>query len=330
MKPRPLLLVVAFFAILASASAQTPPPVAQPKPPPKTPEQQDQDRKMEAQKVIAKMPADATKLLDVTYVDNPQPGKQVESNQTLDLFVPPGPGPFPLLIWLHGGGWHSGGKEAFAANFALKFFPKGFAVAGVEYRDIRDFPFPAQIEDCEAAVVWLRKHAAQYHLNPDRFGVFGHSAGAHLSALIAVAGDSSQFSKDPVSARVQAAVCWATPADLDRDRGQWPQKTFIWDPKFSLLVFPGGLYTTELADAASPASYVHPGVPPMYIVHGAKDNLVPPGQVEGFVDKLKKAGVDVTFVLDPDHGHDVMGAPYPDQALAFFQRVLQPPAGSAK
>jgi len=329
MKSHPVLLAAGLVALIASAVAQPAPAADQPKPPPKTPEQRAQDDKIRTAKLIAQLPPGTTQALDVGYVDGAQAGKDPDSIQTLDLLVPPGPGPFPLLIWIHGGGWHAGSKEPFVASFASKFFPKGFAVAGVDYRFVQDAPFPAQIEDCDAAIVWLRKHAAQYHLDPDRFGVFGHSAGAHLAALVAVTGDGAKFSKDPVSARVQAAVCWATPADLDRDRGHWPPHAMLWNPKDPFFkFFPNGTYDTAFAQMASPASYVHAGIPPMLIVHGAKDNLVPLGQVQVFVDNLKKAGVDVTLRIDPNHGHDVMGSPSPEEALAFFQRTLEPPAAA--
>nr|MCU0752525.1 alpha/beta hydrolase [Akkermansiaceae bacterium] len=247
--------------------------------------------------------------------------------QNLDLYVPPGEGPFPLVFWIHGGGWHSGSKENSGINLALKFLPEGFALASINYRLTADAPFPAQIEDCNAALAYLRKHARKYHLDPQRVGALGHSAGAHLAALMAGTGGGNRFSSGPPeSARVQAAVCWATPADLDRERGQWPKDSMMYNgPQAPLWqFFPQKKYDDDFARKASPASYVHPGIPPMIIVHGAKDALVPPGQAVAFANALKHAGVDVTLRLDPDRGHDVMNAPAVGEAIAFFRRVLKP------
>jgi acetyl esterase/lipase len=180
-------------------------------------------------------------------------------------------------------------------------------------------------------VIWLRKHASQYHLDPDHVGVVGHSAGAHLAALMAVTGDGTQFSHDSVSVRVQAAGCWATPADLDRDRGNWPAHSVLFNPKDPLFkFFPDGTYDSAFARMASPASYVHAGVPPMLILHGGKDDLVPLGQAQAFADNLKNAGDDVTFRIDPDRGHGVMCDAATQEAIRFFQRTLTSSVGSTK
>lgn len=278
-------------------------------------------------KGIAKLPAGSSHHLDLAYVAGTKPGLKPDSVQTLDLFVPPGKGPFPLIFWIHGGGWHSGGKENSGINLALKFLPRGFALASINYRLTADAPFPAQIEDCNAALIYLRQHAADYHLDADRVGALGHSAGAHLAALMAVTGDSRRFSPDPgASVRVQAAVCWATPADLDRERGDWPKTSMMYNGTNAPLwaFFPDKSYDGSFARTASPASYVHPGVPPMIIVHGAQDKLVPPGQAVAFAEALKKTGVPVTLRVDPEHGHDVMNARSTDEAIEFFDGVLKP------
>lgn len=277
--------------------------------------------------LIAKLPPGSTNYLDVAYVAGTKPGLKPDSVQTLDLFVPPGNGAFPLIFWIHGGGWHSGGKEDSGIHLALKFLPKGFALASINYRLTADAPFPAQIEDCKAALIYLRQHAAEYHLDPNRVGALGHSAGAHLAALMAVTGDSHRFSPDHgASVRVHAAVCWATPADLDRERGDWPKNSMMYSGSNAPLwhFFANKKYDGEFARIASPASYVHPGVPPMIIVHGAQDELVPPNQAVAFAESLKIAGVQVTLRLDPDRGHDVMNPTSVDEALVFFAGILQP------
>jgi acetyl esterase/lipase len=276
--------------------------------------------------LIAKLPEGSRHHLDLAYVAGTRPGSKPESVQTLDLYVPTGKGPFPLVFWIHGGGWHSGDKLESGINHALKFLPKGFALASINYRLTGDAPFPAQIEDCNAALAFLRQYAEDYRIDPDRVGMLGHSAGAHLAALMACTGKQKRFSKNPnVSFRVQAAVCWALPADLDRDRGQWPRTSMMYNAGDRPLwkLFPNNVYDGEFARMASPASYAHADVPPIHIVHGQIDELVPPGQALAFAESLKKAGVSMTLRIVPDLGHNVMNAGTIDEAVGFFTHVLR-------
>ncbi len=281
----------------------------------------------EIRRIMAKLPAGSSHHLDLAYIAGTQKGSKPDSVQTLDLYVPSGKGPFPLVFWIHGGGWHSGGKLESGMQLALKFLPKGFALASVNYRLSGDAAFPAQIEDCNAALAFLRKHADAYRIDSQRVGVIGHSAGAHLAALMACTGNSKRFATDlNTSLRVQAAVCWAVPADLDRERGKWPMTSMMFNAEDAPLwrLFPHKRYDGEFARMASPASYVHADMPPMAMVHGQKDELVPPGQALAFADSLKKAGVHLQLRVDPERGHDVMNDPSIREAIVFFTTVLKP------
>lgn len=244
--------------------------------------------------------------------------------QALDLFLPEGAGPFPLVLWIHGGGWHSCGRQPEGAELARAFVPHGLAVAAIGYRLTPAAPFPAQIEDCERALAWLRKHAADYRLDPDRVGVVGHSAGAHLCALLAT-GTAGAGYADAGAGPIQAAVCWSPPMDLDRERGPWPTSTFVWnsEDKFTKTFFPGGAYDPTFARRASPASYIHEGLPPFLIVHGARDEVVPLAPVEKFVKQSRALGADVTFRVDPALGHNTMNEESKDEALRFLIKVLR-------
>lgn len=279
------------------------------------------------QQLIEKLPAGSSHNLNVAYLPENQPGTKPDSMQTLDLYVPPGKGPFPLVFWIHGGGWHSGDKLESGIHLALKFLPKGFALASINYRLTAAAPFPAQIEDCNSALAYVRHRADSYRIAPDRVGTLGHSAGAHLAALMACTGNEKRFSSDPqASLRVQASVCWAIPADLDRDRGKWPATSMMHNPATAPLwgFFPNKRYDGEFARMASPASYVHADVPPMLIVHGQQDELVPPGQALAFAESLKKAGVPMTLRVVSHRGHDVMNAESIDESIVFFKRTLEP------
>ena len=108
-----------------------------------------------------------------------------EKRNTLDLYIPTeGKAPRPLVIWIHGGAWQSGSKDSGPAP-AIQLLERGYAVACINYRLSQHAPFPAQINDCKAAVRFLRAKAAQYGIDPDHLGAWGGSAGGHLVALLA-------------------------------------------------------------------------------------------------------------------------------------------------
>src|SRR6185436_1082452 len=158
MKTTLLLLLIA--AITSGSVAQ---------PPPNRPQQP------EARRAPA-LPEGTKALRDLAYVPNGH------ERQKLDLFLPPGAtNPLPLIIWIHGGAWRAGSKEQCPA---LRLVDRGFAVASLNYRLSQHAIFPAQIEDCKAAVRWLRAHGKEYNLDAAHFGVWGSSAGGHLVALV--------------------------------------------------------------------------------------------------------------------------------------------------
>ncbi|XHR29485.1 MAG: alpha/beta fold hydrolase [Chthoniobacteraceae bacterium] len=281
-------------------------------------------RETRQHEVVRKLPLESIALFDQPYLPGADTKAALAANQTLDLYVPPGPGPFPLIVWIHGGGWHSGNKNTGAAPLFLK---AGFALASLDYRLIQDnAPFPAQIEDCLSALAWLRQNAPHYRIDPGQIGVIGHSAGAHLAALIATIGGTALFSPTHnVAPRVQAAVLWSGPLDLGRERGQWPRSAFPWNPSdpFCRMFFPGGSYDEAFAQWASPASYVTASAPPMLIVHGAKDTTVPDGQAVAFAESLKRQGVPATFRSEPESNHNIVTLQNFQEALGFFSSILK-------
>ena len=135
----------------------------------------------------------------------------------LDLFVPEkADGPLPLIIWVHGGGWQNGSKDG-CPPLRGGYAGRGYAVASINYRLSQHAPFPAQIEDCKAATRWLRAHAREYNLDPNRFGVWGSSAGGHLVALLGTSGDVKAFEVGAnldQSSRVQAVCDYYGPTDF--------------------------------------------------------------------------------------------------------------------
>ncbi|MBM3795942.1 MAG: alpha/beta hydrolase [Acidobacteria bacterium] len=226
--------------------------------------------------------------------------------QTLDLYVPSGAGPFPLVIWIHGGAWKTGSK---ADPRALRLLAgERYAIASLNYRLSHQAKFPAQIEDCKAAVRWLRANAAKYSLDPARFAAWGASAGGHLAALLGTAGDKFDLGEHTgKSSRVQAVVDYFGPTDFLRmDAHALPSAPFkhnAIDSPESLLVGGPLLENDLVAARANPATYASKDDPPFLIVHGDQDPLVPLDQSKVLESALGKAGVPVSLYVVAGAGH---------------------------
>lgn len=122
---------------------------------------------------------------DLKYGD--APGKA----NLLDIYLPENAeGALPLIVWIHGGGWAAGDK---AGCPAVGMVGRGYVAASINYRFSQEAIFPAQIEDCKGAIRWLRAHAKEYHIDPDKIGVFGASAGGHLVALLGTSGSAKEI-----------------------------------------------------------------------------------------------------------------------------------------
>lgn len=238
--------------------------------------------------------------------------------------------PMPTVVFIHGGGWRNGRPDP-ARNFPLA--ARGYFTVAVEYRLSGEATFPAQIEDCKAAIRWLRANAATYNLDPDRIGVWGSSAGGHLAALlgtsIGVAEFEGQGGNPEQSSAVQCVVDLFGPADLTRigDAPSSIRHTAPTSPESQLI---GGplLDNLDKARAASPVTYIDGTEPPFLIFHGEQDMVVPFNQSEILHDALKQAGVDVTFVPVRNGGHGFGPGCIPspteinDMIAAFFDRCL--------
>lgn len=248
--------------------------------------------------------------------------------QKLDLYLPPAPAPLPLIIWVHGGAWRQGDK---ANGPPLEYLATGYALASVNYRLSQHARFPAQIEDCKAAVRWLRAHAQQYGLHPDRFGAWGPSAGGHLVALLGTTGHLHSFDVGDhldVPGDLQAVVDFFGPTDfLQMDAHRLPGGMLhnTADSPESQLV--GGPIRSHpgLVARANPISYVNASAPPFLIVHGDHDPLVPHHQSELLATALRQAGVPVTCYTVKGGGHGSFRDPQVDELTrAFLAQHLQP------
>jgi acetyl esterase/lipase len=233
---------------------------------------------------------------------------------------PPPENRMPVVVQIHGGGWQAGSKDGEQNRF---FAEQGFFTISIDYRLSSEATFPTQIEDVKMAVRWVHEHAEMYHLDAQRIGVWGHSAGGHLAALLGTSGDRQTPEDKPVverySVQVQAVATLAGPADLLR-MGEWNP-----DPNSCESQLLGGpvVERVELARNASPVAFVNRAMPPFLIIHGMQDDVVPFQQAALLHDALKAVDADVTFVpvagghgLREDWRIDVR------EVLAFFQTQL--------
>ncbi len=278
------------------------------------------------------LPAGAKLEWDIVY------SKVGDRELLLDLCLPAKrSAPVPVIVWIHGGGWRGGSKNS--GSRARGMLERGYAVVDVGYRLSGEAIFPAQVEDCKAAVRWVRANASKYSFDPDRIGAWGSSAGGHLVAFLGTAGNVKEFETETnaqYSSRVQAVCDWFGPTDfLQMDKHSLPGSRLIHDAPTSpesLLV--GGPIQeepyTSLARKANPITYVTSDDPPFLIMHGDKDMSVPLHQSELLLDALKKAGVDASLYVVKGGGHGLRGGKEtPDELFRmvadFFDKQLKQP-----
>jgi acetyl esterase/lipase len=244
--------------------------------------------------------------------------------QKLDLYLPEkAAGRLPIIVWIHGGGWRNGSKDR---PPGVSMVSNGYAVASINYRLSQHAVFPAQIEDCKAAIRWLRANADKYHLDSDHIGVWGASAGGHLVALLGTTGSIKELEGTggnlDRSSQVQAVVDLFGPTDLLQMGGSHNA------PKSPESLLIGGPLqeSKEKAARANPIAYVTKDTAPFLIFHGDMDKSVPISQSEMLADALKQAGVEVTYkpITGAAHGGPAFSSPENlNLVKAFFDKHLK-------
>jgi len=240
--------------------------------------------------------------------------------------------PMPAIIFIHGGGWISGNDTQAPLRDIAK---SGYFAASIEYRLSNVAKWPAQIQDCKLAVRWLRANAAKYNVDPNRIGVWGSSAGGHLVACLGTMADVKEYEGDGgypgVSSAVQAVVDFFGPTDFTHANIFSPPAIKLTEGLFGVPYEenPG------LWKSGSPLFYVKAGDPPMLLVHGDSDGLVPLAQSTVFDEALTRAGVPHQFLVvkNGDHGFkpkpgttiDPGDSEITKAVFAFFDKYLRAP-----
>ncbi len=281
-------------------------------------------------KPVIELPAGITWDFDVPYIAGGDPA------QRLDIYYPSQKpiGRLPLIVHIHGGGWMGGSKYPCDVR---RMTTQGYVVASIEYRFSQVAKFPAQIQDCQAAIRWLRANADRYHIDPEKVGVIGGSAGGHLSALVGVTGGKKAFDaiggNEDRSDAVQCVCDVFGPknfasvmeqAESDKNVKNIFKFNTPGDPYSELIG--ANLSDKAKTSSVSPITYVDRNSPPILMLHGTHDALVPFAQSEEFEDAMKKNGAPVWLQKFPGGGHGggVFGKPEVIQLIAsFFDKHLK-------
>jgi acetyl esterase/lipase len=257
--------------------------------------------------------------------------------QQMDLYLPKGDGPFPLVVLIHGGAFKMGDKRMETSN-AEALVAKGYAAASINYRLSSEAKFPAQIEDCKGAVRFLRANAGKYHLNPDKIGSWGASAGGNLSALLGTSSGVAELEgvnlgNPTVSSKVIASVDWFGPInfctmDAEATALRFTGRTNSEFSPESQLIGKQVQSVPELVAKANPTTYISPDDAAFFIQVGSMDRNIPYTQSLNFYNALKtvKGADNVFYELLDGAGHG--GPQFFDPAnvakvIAFFDKYLK-------
>jgi acetyl esterase/lipase len=240
-----------------------------------------------------------------------------------DLYMPKGLAKAPVLVAIHGGGWQVGDR-AFYKHWGPFLARNGYAVFAIEYRLGKPGVYPAAVYDAKAAIQFVRAKAADFGIDPDRIGLMGDSAGGHLSALLALAGDqfTAAYRDDPnaaTPANVKAVVAFYGVYDM---MAQW-EHDLVSRPRDNITEKFLGASPTDNRRVyfdSSPMSYATAGQnrPRFLLIHGTNDDIVdPPSQSGAFLTALTRAGIFVRRIVIPGAGHFWSTDPFENDANSY-------------
>lgn len=242
-------------------------------------------------------PADVShisrKWLDLPYAN-------LSPAQKLDIFLPDqGEGPFPVILYIHGGAFALGDKRNIEVVPYLTGLARGYALVSVNYRLSGEAIFPNGLQDVKAAIRWLRANGSRYHLDGNRIAAWGSSSGGNYAAMICLTSNVTEFDdlglgNPGYPCNVQAAVDWFGPTDFLKmdeqleESGFGPSDHGEADSPESMYLGARLADVPLMVEIANPMTYVHKQMPPLLIQHGRLDTVVPVQQSVMFAEKLEK------------------------------------------
>jgi len=223
----------------------------------------------------------------------------------LDLHLPANPKGSSLVVWIHGGGWRAGSKNACYISWLSQY---GYTVASISYRFTNVAQFPAQLHDCKGAVRWLRAHAGEYGYLVDQIAISGASAGGHLAALMGTTGGIKKLEGTvggnlDQSSRVQAIADYFGATDFVLRSKTQPSRANKEGSVVYNLLGGGADEKVKLAKQASAAYHVSKDDPPLLIFHGDMDRTVLLDQSQAIERVYMKAGLQVKLHVLEGSGH---------------------------
>jgi len=230
----------------------------------------------------------------------------------LDANIPDGPGPFPTVIVVHGGGFTGGNKQMYVTPIFEPLTHAGFAWFSIDYRLAPQYPFPAAIEDVDHAIEWVKAHASEYKVDTHRIALLGESAGGHLVSYVGTQTDPRW--------RVAAVVSFYGPHNLMGEYEMRQRQTieptaleaFLHITTFDAQAF-------KRLKEASPINHVRWGMPPYLLIHGTDDKLVDYQQSVKMCDRMRQAGDSCELYTVDGAGHG-MGSW--EKTPAYKQKVV--------
>lgn len=220
-------------------------------------------------------------------------------HQTLDLYLPEeGEGPWPLIVFIHGGGWISGDKQDGQQDSWVTLRDQGYAVASINYRLIGEAAYPEPVEDCISAVNFLIRHAGLYHLDSSRYAITGESAGAEYALMTAL---------DETIETPDALVLWYPVTDLNRMFDDALEENELDETLFTAFLSTAlpvtGNETADYLRDQSPLTHAGEYTMPILLEHGTQDTMVPYEHSVDFVQAVEEAGGEITFITVEGAGH---------------------------
>lgn len=231
------------------------------------------------------------------------------TKQGADVYLPDDQALHPGVLLIHGGAWSSGDKSHMR-DHGRELAQAGYVAVVINYRLAPRFKYPAQLDDCRAALVWVKEHAAEYHIDLNRLAVYGYSAGGHLAAMLAT---------DPVAdlPPIRVAVLGGAPCDLTL----LPE-----DSRVIAHVLGGTRSQRPLAyQNASPINYLSSDDCPMFFFHGGTDAIVPQQWSLAMYERAKTLGITTEYYVVEKQGHLITYV-HPEArraAIAFLNTHLQ-------
>jgi len=269
--------------------------------------------------MVATASAGPTVPDNVTWEEGIEYSKPGGMSLELNLARPKsGDGPFPAVICIHGGGFRAGTRQGYD-QLCVRLAERGYVAATISYRLAPEHRFPAAVHDTKAAVRWLRAHAADLGIDPERIGVTGSSAGGHLAQFLAVTAHVPRFEGEGGNPdRSSAVACVVNvygPSDFTKSYGKSVDAHEVLP-----LWFGGNLDTHRaLHIQGSPLTWVTPDAAPTLCIHGTEDAYVAHEQAEWLVDKLRAATVEAELLTLEGAGHGFKGADAEKADAALFE-----------